>query len=1171
MDGIAFGRPWLHAPGDRPPLELPPRKRARLTYDTDEGDDESDNDADWNEDDGDGDEDERATTSSVGDATGDSSQNEDNSEELLSELKLLKQDRKDISEHSSEDGESGEAVDNGDIGFGLLPTLDCMAALRLAFPAVAASRIDRELRRQGYDIRDAYDELASTFQATLSFDQMMDSVVNGTRRVPGTPHFSEMESLPPTTPTRPLIQEIESDDQSDIEPDSEDDTSSSGSSDESEESPTELNSLAMSRNSKPSISFGAEASDESDSGSEFASDSVSDSSSDSSSDSDSSDSSGAESNIPNGASVGKAPDDSSSSVSDSSSDLSSCDESDSPPEEASKPSKKAKKVVDQPLAPKSDLAPARLTKTQKRNARRKRAKQMKPEQEKEGTGVTTSSPAVNDDLLLRKAALLEALNTGTPQDEEASMEQITPAGNKADHPSGRQANRVDATPASAQTNGISPDPPRRMRVNLGAGRRLVFGALGLKNPKSKADEDKLRENLMKDVRPHTNKRLVEEVEEPTSVADLEMEDESWREKINYRAVECCYDGAELSEPPFPFVQRWDPQQQYNAVRKRKRQSEQSFYDGYEESGEQDTLGETEQEGSRKKAKGKTKSSVEMGDGFSMASNGGLSNDAATRGSPATDADDLPTLPQDVSLLPVLDIADAKPGMVITWKQLSMSKATNWQPQITLATGLIINGDGTNVNVVLAKRDREVSDKMYDEHTGKRIYEKFEAPASEDEDDDEEDDGHRSLSWNELMEPRIVQSEPPTAFMDGFHNGFEKPENMEVSEHGESNAVEPELDTQTLRAEVQHEVAQIANGHDQDSASIHSVQRPHHFDLPMLADDGLMSVASDSWETSKAANPDEGRTRRHKEKLTASQSGLLDTTDQREETAADKVAVPKPLTGKQAVDGPTTRAAGAVAANAHEEIEEAVIPSSLQSDNLVDVNAPQEPDSMPPVYEELIPETLPRGMTSTAAEQDWIANGAASGSSSPFPSLDEIFQTASTSREPPQSAPTTRAEINKHVDEEYEEAMRLLDNGEVSDASADGRQKLFPNATQPTRTTLAVELPKGAPEPRSSPRQKRREFKGVKKFALPAGSQVISLNSSPPPREDDGMDGEDETYTPTRNRRRSQQAGGSQKGNKGKGPATRTRRGSSLRQSESESVDGGGSQRAKLRRRSSGKQ
>ena len=30
VDGLAFGRPWLRTPRDRPPMELPPRKRQRV-------------------------------------------------------------------------------------------------------------------------------------------------------------------------------------------------------------------------------------------------------------------------------------------------------------------------------------------------------------------------------------------------------------------------------------------------------------------------------------------------------------------------------------------------------------------------------------------------------------------------------------------------------------------------------------------------------------------------------------------------------------------------------------------------------------------------------------------------------------------------------------------------------------------------------------------------------------------------------------------------------------------------------------------------------------------------------------------------------------------------------------------------------------------------------------
>lgn len=35
------------------------------------------------------------------------------------------------------------------------------------------------------------------------------------------------------------------------------------------------------------------------------------------------------------------------------------------------------------------------------------------------------------------------------------------------------------------------------------------------------------------------------------------DDDSWRERIDLRAVECCDHRAEMSTPPYPFYQYWD--------------------------------------------------------------------------------------------------------------------------------------------------------------------------------------------------------------------------------------------------------------------------------------------------------------------------------------------------------------------------------------------------------------------------------------------------------------------------------------------------------------------------------------------------------------------------------------------------------------------------------------
>jgi hypothetical protein len=47
----------------------------------------------------------------------------------------------------------------------------------------------------------------------------------------------------------------------------------------------------------------------------------------------------------------------------------------------------------------------------------------------------------------------------------------------------------------------------------------------------------------------------------------EEDDDSWRERIDLRAVECCDHRVQLSAPPCPFRQCWDPQ--YDTDKKRK--------------------------------------------------------------------------------------------------------------------------------------------------------------------------------------------------------------------------------------------------------------------------------------------------------------------------------------------------------------------------------------------------------------------------------------------------------------------------------------------------------------------------------------------------------------------------------------------------------------------------
>lgn len=264
-------------------------------------------------------------------------------------------------------------------------------------------------------------------------------------------------------------------------------------------------------------------------------------------------------------------------------------------------------------------------------------------------------------------------------------------------------------------------------------------------------------------------------------AEAEVEEpDAWRAKINYRAVECVEEGVELSEPPFPFVQRWDPQQRgYGRGGKRKRRAAPDYYQvgdvghsatkklkfaDVSEHEEDVTFLNYDDEEDGSGGPGRT--------GTDDKDTRGNDPEASAADSQFTDLDDLPSLPSDLSTLPILKLGDAKPGMVITWKQWVLSEATSWQPQLADVSAIVasVSDDGMQLRVVLARRDRDVDrkEKTYDEETGERIYGRFEVPDDDEEDDDgqqrggeEEEDGWRTLELSELIEPRIQQGPLPS--------------------------------------------------------------------------------------------------------------------------------------------------------------------------------------------------------------------------------------------------------------------------------------------------------------------------------------------------------------------------------------------------------------------------
>ncbi|KAI3326372.1 hypothetical protein HD806DRAFT_404431 [Xylariaceae sp. AK1471] len=447
--------------------------------------------------------------------------------------------------------------------------------------------------------------------------------------------------------------------------------------------------------------------------------------------------------------------------------------------------------------------------TKRRNARRRAAKLAKREEQKylaqdvSATGAeeipTEDRHTIDNETALfeaKRKALLDAIATGGievgPSGETALDRRFIEADRvkrkrteEADTSSQHHKDQADVETTNESLVEDHPSPStseKRRRVDLGVGRRLLFGALGLRNPKNKEDEDKLRDKLLSDARLHANRplssRCESTAEQPIGV-DNDQDLDAWKLKINYRAVECCYDSIELSPAPFPFHQRWDSQQQISSSVKRNKRGGQSkrtqrnqphYYNDDSRLGKK-----RKHHNSNERMHNGYDLTFDRGDDDTNDANVTLNYDdtesrhhdqdsePVNETSQATDIDDLPSLPADVLMLPTLRPGQAQAGMVISWQKWSCSSATSWQPQLSRVTAIVVrvDDDSAALEVCLAKRDRYLdgNEKRYDHRTGQRIYEKFEAPDMYEEDDNDNagvDEGYRIVSWAEMQDPRILQ-------------------------------------------------------------------------------------------------------------------------------------------------------------------------------------------------------------------------------------------------------------------------------------------------------------------------------------------------------------------------------------------------------------------------------
>ena len=361
--------------------------------------------------------------------------------------------------------------------------------------------------------------------------------------------------------------------------------------------------------------------------------------------------------------------------------------------------------------------------------------------------------------------------TATAVEVKSSKEDVSPEIATPQFP-------VSVSPSTvSQANG-SAAQNRRSKLDVSGAKRMLFSSLGVKTPKNKEDENSTREKLMKDVRPLPEPQANIQTDSPLDLAAIAADD-SWKKKIDLRAVECCHGGIRLSTPPFPFVQRWDPQQRgefrYGNSRKRRgkkrKRNNDNYYDDstYQDPHSQIAHHDDEENFPTQSLLSDVQGPVDIEEApivpeesLQDAVNQQISRETddilvADHASIHSISEDLPRLPQDLTTCPELTREAAVKGNVIAFKQLEMSAETNWQPQISNYCTAIVNDMTEKGSLLLipAKRNRFSKQVEYDHRTGERLYEKFEMPGFNDNEND--DDDELEILFDELINPILVRA------------------------------------------------------------------------------------------------------------------------------------------------------------------------------------------------------------------------------------------------------------------------------------------------------------------------------------------------------------------------------------------------------------------------------
>lgn len=246
-----------------------------------------------------------------------------------------------------------------------------------------------------------------------------------------------------------------------------------------------------------------------------------------------------------------------------------------------------------------------------------------------------------------------------------------------------------------------------------------------------------------------NQPVVEKTPEPEGASEPDF----WKSRINVSAFECWDEEYELTAPPYPFKQHWDPVSKImreKADKKKqkrfpKKQATPPVQEEEEEEEEEKIFLDYDGTGATESADVETNAAIEDQ----------LRQDVATAAQL-----DLPLLPEDMSTLQALTPADIQVGATIACKFFDVNPITitpeisDYKTATVDREGDSGNGAGT-IRLKIAERDLPKREKKFDSN-GNRIYDGA-ADQFYMENEDDEDEGLWEGQFSELIEPKLVKA------------------------------------------------------------------------------------------------------------------------------------------------------------------------------------------------------------------------------------------------------------------------------------------------------------------------------------------------------------------------------------------------------------------------------